>query len=106
MRTAADIGMAGGAIALALVKYLIYNGDLSPTQAKAIMTDAQKGSLTFPIVWRPLALSGIFTRESPGRKKIFFNRPKSGSIFCDRSRLEQKLRAPPRASNTLSPARR
>ena len=48
MRTAADIGMAGGAIALALVKYLIYNGDLSPTQAKAIMTDAQKGLTDFP----------------------------------------------------------
>jgi polyhydroxyalkanoate synthesis regulator phasin len=48
MRTAADIGMAGGAIALALVKHLIYKGDLTLEEAKVILTDAQKRLIDFP----------------------------------------------------------
>ncbi len=48
MRTAADIGIVGGAIALATVKYLIYKGSLSPEEVKVILTDAQKRLTGFP----------------------------------------------------------
>jgi hypothetical protein len=48
MRTAADIGMAGGAIAAALTKYLIYKGVLSLEEAKVILADAKKRLADFP----------------------------------------------------------
>jgi hypothetical protein len=48
MRTATDIGMAGGAIALALAKYLIYKGTLSPAEGKVILADAKKRLADFP----------------------------------------------------------
>ena len=48
MRTAADIGMAGGAIAAALTKYLIYKGVLNLEEAKVILADAKKRLAEFP----------------------------------------------------------
>jgi hypothetical protein len=48
MRTAADIGIVGSAIALALAKYLIYKGTLSPAEAKVILIDAKKRLADFP----------------------------------------------------------
>ena len=48
MRTAADIGMAGGAVAHALTKYLIFSGVLSLEQAKIILADAKKRLAEFP----------------------------------------------------------
>ena len=42
MRTAADIGMAGGAIALALAKHLVYTGAVPPEAIKTILVDAKK----------------------------------------------------------------
>jgi cyanophycinase-like exopeptidase len=48
MRTAEDIGIAGGAIAAALMKHLIFTGGLSLDAAQAILADAQKRLVGFP----------------------------------------------------------
>ena len=48
MRTAADIGMAGGAIALALAKYLVFTGALPPEATKTILADAKERLTDFP----------------------------------------------------------
>jgi len=48
MRTAADIGLEGGAIVARPHKYMIYTGFLSLEGAKAILTDFQKRLIAFP----------------------------------------------------------
>ncbi len=48
MRTAEDIGIAGGAIALALMKHLIFTGALSLDAAQTILADAQKRLIDYP----------------------------------------------------------
>jgi len=40
--TAADVGMVGGAVALARAKSLIYKGTLGPAEAKVIFAGAEK----------------------------------------------------------------
>jgi uncharacterized protein (DUF1786 family) len=48
MRTAADIGMGGGAIALALIKHLNYKGVINLEETKLILADAKKRLADFP----------------------------------------------------------
>ena len=48
MRTAADIGVAGGAIALALAKYLVFTGALPAEATETILADAKKRLTDFP----------------------------------------------------------
>lgn len=48
MRTANDIGIGGGAIAVALMDHLIKSGFLTAEAARAILTDAQKRAMIFP----------------------------------------------------------
>ncbi len=48
MRTGDDIGIAGGALALAFLKHMIYTGSLSLGEAKTILADAQKRLTAFP----------------------------------------------------------
>ncbi len=48
MRTADDIGIAGGALALAVLKHMVYTGSLSLEDAKIILADAQKRLTAFP----------------------------------------------------------
>ena len=55
MRTAADIGLEGGAIVARPHKYMIYTGFLSLEGAKAILADTQKRPLPSPMGRRLVA---------------------------------------------------
>jgi hypothetical protein len=48
MRKSVDVGIGGGAIALALILHLIKNNSITADDARSILSDAQKRATAFP----------------------------------------------------------